>query len=139
MNRNPLLLLVITAVALACAAARGEDKITWHDAAELSLEGQGWTDVLSPYDRLPARAKEQVRPEVRNLSMHSAGLSVRFITNATAIRARWTLRNERLEMNHMPATAVSGLDLYVKANSHWRFLAVGMPSSFPGNEVTLVR
>ena len=69
---------------------------------------------------------------------HSTGLSVRFITDATAIRARWTLRNDRLEMNHMPATGVSGLDLYVKDNSHWRFLAVARPSRFPVNEVALV-
>jgi hypothetical protein len=40
----------------------------------------------------------------------------------------------------MPATGVSGLDLYVKdADGKWKWLAVGRPTQFPVNSVTLVK
>jgi hypothetical protein len=40
----------------------------------------------------------------------------------------------------MPATGVSGLDLYVKdARGTWKWLAVGRPTKFPINSVTLVK
>ena len=38
------------------------------------------------------------------------------MTDATAIQPRWTLTSNHLAMPHMPATGVSGLDLYVKAD-----------------------
>src|SRR5207253_1044617 len=41
--------------------------------------------------------------------------------------ARWTNTSDRLAMPHMPATGVSGVDLYVKVDSTWRWLAVGQP------------
>lgn len=44
-----------------------------------------------PYDRLPGRAEGVVRPEVWNLSRHSAGIRVGFSTDATSIRTRSTL------------------------------------------------
>ena len=43
-------------------------------------------------------------------------------------KARWTLRKKRLAMEHMPATGVSGLDLYVRLENAWRWLAVGQPT-----------
>jgi hypothetical protein len=112
-----------------------ENGVAWHDIRDIGVEGQGWTDTASPFDRLPARAKELVRPPVWSLSQHSAGLGVRFITDATEIHARWTLTSARLEMNHMPATGVSGLDLYASTTTtdqpggKLRWLAVGRPTA----------
>ena len=89
--------------------------VAWYDASALTIEGRGWdaSETESPYDRLPARAREAIRPEVWNLSRHSAGLSVRFETDAPEISARWRLVNESLAMDHMPATGVSSVDLYL--------------------------
>ncbi len=40
----------------------------------------------------------------------------------------------------MPATAVSGLDLYVKTeNGRWRWLSVGRPTKYPANSGELVK
>src|SRR5687768_2595793 len=72
--------------------------IQWYDIQNLSIEGKGWTDTLSPFDRLPTNAEKLVRSEVWALSRHSAGLCVRFITDSPTIRARWTLTSTRLEM-----------------------------------------
>jgi hypothetical protein len=64
-----------------------------------------------------------VRNPVWDLAQDSAGLRVRFVTDAPTIRARWTLRKERLAMPHMPATGVSGLDLYVRLPGGWHWAA----------------
>jgi lysophospholipase L1-like esterase len=111
----------------------------WFDVRLLGVEGKGWEDTKAAFDRLPAKAEGVVRPPVWNLSRDSAGMCVRFVTDATTIRARWKLTSGGLAMPHMPATGVSGLDLYVKTeDSHWRWLATGRPTKFPTNEATLV-
>jgi hypothetical protein len=108
--------------------------VVYYDVRGLGVEGQGWTlDLAAPFDRLPSGAKGVVRDAVWNLSHDSAGLCVRFVTDATAIHGRWTLTKANLAMNHMPATGVSGLDLYVKADDAgrgtWRWIGVGRPSA----------
>lgn len=113
------------------ASAKPDEKsdILWYDVRSLNLEGKGWSDTKAFYDRFPAKAEGKVRPDVWNLSRHSAGLATRFVTDAQTIQARWTLTSKRLEMPHMPSTGVSGLDLYVKGeNGKFRWLANKSPS-----------
>jgi hypothetical protein len=100
----------------------------WYDAQKLTIEGKGWTDTDRFYDRLPARAKGAVPDAVWSLSRHSAGICVRFTTDAEKISARWKVANDNLGMPHMPATGVSGLDLYVNDNGVWRWIGNGRPS-----------
>jgi hypothetical protein len=104
-----------------------EKDLLWYDLKHLDLEGKGFNDTKAYYDRLPARAEKTVRDAVWGLSRHSAGLCVRFVTDAPTIQARWTVTSPRLAMPHMPATGVSGLDLYVKSDKTWRWLGVGQP------------
>jgi hypothetical protein len=52
---------------------------------------------------------------------------VRFATASTQISVRWRLREQPFAMVHMPATGVSGVDLYVEFNGSLRWLAIGMP------------
>lgn len=106
--------------------------LLWYDIRDLGVEGRGWGESQTKefYDRLPAKAEKVVRPPVWGLSRHSAGMYVRFVTDATSISARWTLRSASLAMNHMPATGVSGLDLYVRLDDgrlHW--LGTGRPTA----------
>jgi lysophospholipase L1-like esterase len=111
---------------------------TWTDIRELGVEGQGWRETKAPFDRLPARAENLVRPAVWNLSRDSAGLHVRFISEARSLAARWALTSSNLAMPHMAATGVSGLDLYVKnERGDWRWLAVGKPEQMT-NTVMLI-
>jgi lysophospholipase L1-like esterase len=119
------------------ARVSDDGTIHWFEIQHLGLEGQGWRETKSPFDRLPAKADGVVRKPVWNLSRHSAGMSVRFVTNAKAIRAKWTLTSSNLAMPHMPATGVSGLDLYVNSGGTWRWVANGRPSK-QTNEVTLL-
>lgn len=109
------------------AKSDGSGAVQWYDIRNLNLEGQGWTETKAPFDRLPGKAEGVVRSAVWGLSRNSAGLCVRFVTDATTIHARWTNTSDRLAMPHMPATGVSGVDLYVKTDGTWKWLAVGQP------------
>jgi len=102
------------------AQAKIEGDVHWHDIREWGVEGQGWNDTEAAFDRLPKRAKGVVRDSVWKLSQCSSGLCVRFETSAPAINARWRLRNLELCMAHMPATGVSGLDLYILTYTSFR-------------------
>ena len=108
--------------------------LRWIDARELKLEGKGWADTKSFYDRLPAKAEGKVPAPVWNLSRQSAGMQLRFVTDATEIHGRLALLKSDLAMPHMSATGVSGLDLYVKHDSgEWRWLASGRPHEQTNN------
>lgn len=110
------------------AQADSKDALLWYDARLPGIEGQGWSETKAPFDRLPAKAERVVRPAVWGLSRDSAGLASRFVTDAHEIHARWTLISDRLAMPHMPATGVSGVDLYVRQDDGtWHWLAVGQP------------
>jgi lysophospholipase L1-like esterase len=119
------------------AARVAEDGLVWHDLAGFPLEGRGWEDVKRRYDRLPARAEGLVRDAVWQLGQHSAGMSIRFVTDARRLAARWTVRFPELALPHMAATGVSGLDVYVRQGGRWRWMATGVPDKFPTTEVTL--
>ncbi len=128
----------LTALVILVSAGRAQEKLDpktaaaekdllWYDVKHLDLEGKAFADTKAYYDRLPAKAEGIVRAPVWSLSQHSAGLCVRFTTDATAIQARWKLTSPKLAMPHMAATGVSGLDLYVKSDKGWRWLGVGQP------------
>ena len=118
---------------LACIAitAYGQDKTNWHDVTEWGVEGRGWDgqERLRWFDRFPAKAEGKVTGAVWNLSRHSAGMMVRFKTDANAIHAKWKVLSPRLGMPHMPPSGVSGLDLYARdAKGQWRWAAATRPS-----------
>ncbi|MDB5324161.1 MAG: hypothetical protein JWN40_5792 [Phycisphaerales bacterium] len=122
----------------ATAKPSEDGAILFYDIRPLGVEGQGWTETKAPYDRLPAKAQGVARAPVWNLAHDSAGLCVRFESDATTIAARWTLTKANLALPHMAATGVSGLDLYVKMDDgRWHWLAVGKPTA-QANSVTLV-
>jgi lysophospholipase L1-like esterase len=86
------------------------------------IEGRAWhTELAMPYDRLPAKAERMVRPEVWRLAHNSAGEYIRFKSDAAEIVVKYKVTGNK-SMNHMPATGVSGVDLYaldVSNNWHW--------------------
>ncbi len=108
------LLLLVSLVQLSFLHAQ-QDSIRWwnpvgHDFH--TIEGQAWPDeVIAPYDRLPRRTEKTVRKAVWNLSRNSSGLKIRFRSNAKEIIVRYKVQL-RKAMDHMPATGVSGIDLY---------------------------
>ncbi|MGZ5545699.1 MAG: SGNH/GDSL hydrolase family protein, partial [Limisphaerales bacterium] len=134
-----LIALVLCALTCSAADTSASKNLVWHDARVLTVEGKGWANTFQFYDRLPKTAKGVVRGPVWSLSQDSAGMAVRFVTDSTEISARWTLRRSELAMAHMPASGVSGLDLYTKENGKWHWVGAARPKQFPTNEVLLAR
>lgn len=134
-----LLLTVITCSANADISSNTNAvKILWSDLRLFGVEGRGWNDTKSFYDRLPAKAEGVVRQPVWELSRDSAGMCVRFVTDATTIRARWAVTEPWLYLPNMTAIGKSGLDLYVKTENGWHWLAVGAPQN-QTNDIVLVK
>lgn len=115
----------------------GQDQATdtataWHDVREWGVEGRGWpeTETEKYFDRLPKRAEGIVRDAVWNLSRHSAGMLTRFRTDAAEIWVDYQVSSASIAMPHMPATGVSGIDLYATDDQGtWRWLSVTRPTS----------
>lgn len=110
------------------AVADPDGEWVWYNALLLGIEGKVWEETEKPYDRLPAKAQGVVPDAVWSLSKHSAGMAVRFVTDAAKISAKWEVTSDNLEMPHMPATGVSGLDLYVRLEKGWHWIGNGRPS-----------
>jgi lysophospholipase L1-like esterase len=111
-----------------CALGQAADATTnllWRDARELVIEGKGWR--TQGFVRPAARAETLVGRSVWSLGHDSTGMCVRFVTDSTTIITRWSL-SRALAMAHMPATGVSGVDLYVKDQVRWHWLGNGRPT-----------
>lgn len=120
--RTVYLMLVWMACVLSPAWA--QDGVRWIDASTLELQGRGFDDAAG-YQRLPERFRERVPERVWELSTNSAGLVVRFATDATEVRARWT--TGPLLMNNLSPLAVRGLDLYGLGEAGWSYLGTARP------------
>ncbi|WP_246228481.1 SGNH/GDSL hydrolase family protein [Paraflavitalea devenefica] len=117
-----MLVFLLWSLSVHTAAQTTETWKWWNPAANNFpvIEGQAWpAEVAASYDRFPARAQKTLPPNVWNISRSSAGLYVKFKTNAPAIIVRYVVKGE-LAMSHMPATGVSGIDLYsIDPNGIW--------------------
>ncbi len=99
--------------------------LQWHDPLDAStqvINGRAWDAEIGPsYHRLPARAKDLLRPDAWDMAVQSAGLSIAFRTTSPTIEVRYTV-TEELGKWGMPATGASGLDLYaedVNGTTRW--------------------
>jgi lysophospholipase L1-like esterase len=100
--------------------------IKWIDGKYLPIEGRAFNNNASYYERLPSNVTVKVNSGVRALQRHSSGMQFRFVTNSKKLHFKWKPLNERLAMDHMPATGVSGIDIYQqRPNGKWTFLKQG--------------
>ncbi len=128
-------LLSIVTVLAVCISAGAE--IVWHATDSLPLLGKCVDDASTSlrYQRLPDSLEHKVkRADLFRLGKNSAGMAIRFRSDAPAIHARWksVFRNF---MNHMTPTGTRGLDLYVmQPDSTWTFAQSARPDL--GSNVT---
>ena len=104
--------LVMSHAAQAALQPSTEEGVDWYNVQDWGLEGRAFSDTKSYFDRLPQRSEGVVRGPVWNLSLHSAGMAARFTTTSSDIHVRYRLKSANVAMPHMPATGVSGVDLY---------------------------
>ena len=113
MKRKSLFLL------MAFMAFNVSAQTTWYNPQNeerVVVHNQGWHEEGVSYQRLPERAKSIVYKDVWKLSKMSSGLSLRFKTNSSKISVKYSV-SEAISMPHMPATGVSGVDLYREADA----------------------
>ena len=111
---------------------KAAEDLVWHNVTDWGVEGRilPGSERLSWFDRLPSEAKATVTSNVWNLSRDSAGMMVRFKTDATAIHVHYKLIKSNLGMPHMPATGVSGVDLYARdVDGKWKWVQVAKPTA----------
>ena len=112
------------------STATVDANVLWHDVSQWGVEGREWIaeERLSWFDRLPAAAQKTVTPNVWSLSRDCTGMMARFKTDATSIYVHYKLIKEALAKPHMPATGVSGIDLYARdGKGAWRWVQVTKP------------
>lgn len=126
-------LIGILVTFLLCHSTLGaQENIKWIDplAEGAEVHGQGWPELRHTYFRLPDKAREMVNSTVWRLSRNSAGLSLVFRTDSPQICVRYQVL-ERRAMYHMPATGVSGIDLYATDSKGQRhFVVPRTPATF---------
>jgi hypothetical protein len=108
----------------------GEPTLQWYDVTTWGVEGRAFDDLPRTrwFDRFPSAAEGKVTKAVWDLSRHSAGMMVRFKTDATTLWADYTLRSERIALANMTAIGASGIDLYARDNAgKWRWVGVTRP------------
>ncbi len=111
---------------------QADANLDWHDVTKWGVEGRefGGMERYRYFDRLPKSAEGKVTPAVWSLSRDSAGMMVRFKTDAPSIHARYKLVKANLGMPHMPPTGVSGVDLYARdKDGKWKWVQVTKPAA----------
>lgn len=101
--------------------------MAFHSIEGMPVLGTLAPDASTPYSRLPDSLKNVVRKPVWELGQNSAGIAVRFRSDASTIGARWKSASTSY-MNHMTATGSRGLDLYVLGDdSVWTTIGSARP------------
>jgi lysophospholipase L1-like esterase len=111
-------------------------EISYYNAARFEILGK--MSETKTYNRLPEAAKSSVRNSVWSLSKNTAGLAIRFTSNSSIIKVRWTLKNNRVKGNMTPI-ASNGLDLYAYTKDRWQFVGVAIPGKEVVNEATVIK
>ncbi len=122
MSKKSLLAIVLL---LMTKIVVGQLPLKWFDPANSSfavIDGRGWQNELAyPYDRLSLKAEKMVSTALWNLSHNTAGCYINFKTSASTIVVRYKAKGN-LAMPHMPATGVSGVDLYARdIDGNWQW------------------
>jgi GDSL-like Lipase/Acylhydrolase family/N-terminus of Esterase_SGNH_hydro-type len=116
------------------ATAQSAPETVWHPGTDFLIQGKCWADTATPYSRFKSEHKASLPGNVWGLGQHSAGVQIAFSTDAPRITVRWSLISDSLAMPHMPATGVSGVDLYVRTEKGaLTFVGNGRPSSQNNN------
>lgn len=99
--------------------------------ADLSVE-------KNRYIRMPSAVADSMRSDMADLARNTAGMYIRFASDASAIGAKWKA-TKRFNMNHMTAAGIRGLDLYTRLDDGtWTTVSSARPSFYNHNTTTMV-
>jgi len=101
------------------------DTLTFYDARQFTVIGRFHNE--DNYRRFPQRYKGVLRDQVWEESLSSAGISIRFRTNATRIAVRWSLREIDPLSKEAGSIGTDGVDLYCNTGTGWQYVNTGKP------------
>jgi lysophospholipase L1-like esterase len=124
-QRSLLIFFLTTILPKVYSQEKNNSNFSWYNyssSSTPSLGGQEWqNDQRDFFNRFPNRAEKNIRNVVWGNSINCAGEYLDFKTNASTITIRYTVSGEKA-MQHMPATGVSGVDLYnLNINGSWEW------------------
>lgn len=126
-----IIFLLLSLAAVVSTATAADNNTIWHSADTLPLIGKGIDPASTAmrYQRLPDSMKTRVtRDAVYYLGTNSAGMAIRFASDAPAIDIKWKSLYKNL-MNHQTPTGTRGLDLYtLLPDSSWTFVNSARPN-----------
>lgn len=115
-------------MAAAAFAGLKTDDLTWHDASQFPVLGTLSPDASKAYSRLPDSLENRIRKDVWDLGKNSAGLALRFRSDASSLGFKWRSLN-KFNMNHMTAAGIRGLDLYaLDGDGKWKTVSSVRPA-----------
>jgi GDSL-like Lipase/Acylhydrolase family/N-terminus of Esterase_SGNH_hydro-type len=104
------------------AESEKRDTMKYTDGQSLTIIGKYHSE--KNYARFPKNYETKLRKDVWDLGQNSAGISIRFRTNANVIIVRWTVLEDNI-MDHMPFTGIKGVDLYSFVDNKWKYVSTG--------------
>ena len=125
--------------AFVAGGATVSDGMKWIDGRELPIEGKGFSNTALYYDRLPTNVTTSVNEGVRSRAHTTSGMLFRFSTDSTRLVFKWVPYSSSLSMDHMPATGVSGIDVYRfdAAKGRWCYVKAGRITDAKGASLSL--
>lgn len=100
--------------------------LIYHNAFDFEIMGR-YHDEKN-FNRIDTNCQRTVRPMVWAISKNSAGISVRFRTNSTALSIKWKLTGNA-SLRNMSKVGVSGVDVYCYVKNAWQFINTGIPGA----------
>lgn len=103
------------------------DDVKWIDGRYLPIEGGFYDEDLGRYERVPGEITTNVNRGVRGQRKHTSGMMFRFKTDSSKLHFKWSVVSKALSMDHMPATGVSGIDVYRwdEGRRRWMYVKTG--------------
>ena len=134
----PALLITVFAFDAWCLPGNhiAADSLSFYDARQFTVIGRFHNE--ENYQRFPQRYKGVLRDQVWEESLSSAGIAIRFRTNATRIVVRWSLREVDPLSKKAGPPGTDGVDLYSNSGAGWQFVNTGKPKQ-KVNEFILLR
>lgn len=119
-------ILCLAILAATCVANAFGQEYVFTDATTLPVYGKICQDTFEPFSRLPESMQATVRDKVWSLGRASAGLYLRFTSDAGDFSFRWkTSMNKNLD--NMTGIGVKGMALYALDKDGWQFLSPVRP------------
>jgi len=119
--------LFLSTILLAFTTNLLAQDIVWTDATTLPVYGKIAQNTYEPFSRLPAELENVSRPPLWELGRHSAGLYLKFTTDAKMLAMRWTPVFHS-NLDNISKICSGGLDLYALIDGKWQFVFVGRPN-----------